>query len=90
MGSELDLNLDHSQLYSCTAMQRGGTCSQAKNSIVFGLDNKRRKPCIAYKRKSERSLTHEHQAGVIVYRHKLQDVMEKVLTAVQRTKHRHN
>ncbi len=79
------LNLDHSQFNSCTAVRRGGNCSQAKNTIVFGLDNKRRKPCIAYKHKSTRSLTHEHKAGVIDYRHKLQDVIETVLTAVQKT-----
>lgn len=50
--SNLDLfvsNLDHSQCNSCTAVRRGGNCSQAKNTIVFGLDNKRKKPCIAYK-----------------------------------------
>lgn len=87
--SKLDLfvlNLDHSQLNSSTAVQRGGNCSQAKNTIVFGLENKRRNPCIAYKHKSTHCLTHEHQASVIHYRHKLQDVIETVLTVVQKTK----
>lgn len=39
-------NLDR----SCSAVRRGGNCSQAKNTIVLGLDYKRKKkPCIAYK-----------------------------------------
>lgn len=63
---------------------------QAKNNIVFGLDNERRKPCLAYKQKSTYSPTQEHQAGVIHYRHKLLDVIETVLTEVQKTKNRHN
>lgn len=63
---------------------------QAKNNIFFGLDNERRKPCLAHKHKSTHSLTQEDQAGVIHYRHKLEDVIETVLTAAQKTKNRHN
>lgn len=93
--SKLDLfvlNLAHSHFFFLfsTMLQRGGSCSQA-STIVFGLDNKkRRKPSTAYKHKPTQSLTREHRAGVIHYRHKLQNVIETVLTAVQKMKNRHN
>lgn len=83
--SNLDLfasNLDHSQCNSCTAVRRGGNCSQAKNTIVFGLDNKRRKP-YSLQTKSTSSFKREYQAGVIDNRNTLQDAIETALTGVQ-------
>lgn len=82
--SNLDLfvwNLDRSQCNSYTKVWRGGNCLEAKNIIVFGRDNKRKKEALhSLQTKSTKSLTHKHWAGVIDYGHKLQDVTETVLT----------